>query len=114
VSAGDPQFANPTKFVGAVYDRPEAVRVADHAGWIVKPDGRYWRRVVPSPVPQRIVEIPLLRRLVDTGAVVICAGGGGVPVVRNYKGELEGVEAVVDKDTTAGGSRRGHVLASHR
>ena len=67
----------------------------------MRPDGRYWRRVVPSPPPQRIVDAPLLRSLVGMGALVICAGGGGVPVVRNCRGQLDGVEAVVDKDATA-------------
>ncbi len=101
VSVADPAFAEPTKFVGPVYEQAEAERRAAAAGWTVKPDGRFWRRVVPSPVPQRIVEIGLIRQLCERGVVVICAGGGGVPVIRNDQGELEGVEAVVDKDATA-------------
>jgi carbamate kinase len=101
VSAADPAFAEPTKFVGPVYEEAEAKRYAAAAGWVVRPDGRFWRRVVPSPVPRRIVEIGLIRQLVEAGVVVVCAGGGGVPVIRNDEGQLEGVEAVVDKDATA-------------
>lgn len=101
VSAADPAFENPTKFVGPVYDEADAKRLAETRGWTVKPDGQYWRRVVPSPKPQRVVETRLLRLLLSSGAVVVCAGGGGVPTVRNSRGHLEGVEAVVDKDLTA-------------
>ncbi len=98
VEAGDPAFADPTKFVGETYDEDQAERLAAEQGWVVKPDGDAWRRVVPSPRPQRIVETPLIRLLLESGAVVICAGGGGVPVVRDESGRLRGVEAVVDKD----------------
>jgi carbamate kinase len=98
VSAADPAFAAPTKFVGPVYDEETAQRLAGERGWAVRQDGRYWRRVVPSPKPQRIVETRVVRLLLTSGAVVICAGGGGVPVVRNDAGKLQGVEAVVDKD----------------
>lgn len=101
VSAVDPAFDDPTKFVGQVYDRAEAEKLAEEYGWTVKQDGRYWRRVVPSPVPQRVVETRLLRRLVRDGVVTVCAGGGGIPVIRNDRGRLQGVEAVVDKDLTA-------------
>ena len=102
VSVEDPAFAEPTKFVGPVYEEAAAKRLAGAAGWTVKPDGRFWRRVVPSPAPRRIVEIGLIRQLFDTGVVVVCSGGGGIPVIRNDQGRLEGVEAVVDKDATAG------------
>ena len=102
VSVADPAFANPSKFVGPVYEQAEAKRLAAAAGWTVKPDGSYWRRVVPSPLPRAIVEIGLIRQLFDEGVVIVCAGGGGVPVIRNDQGLLEGVEAVVDKDATAG------------
>ncbi|MEU0516198.1 carbamate kinase [Streptosporangium sp. NPDC006007] len=101
VSAVDPAFGDPTKFVGQVYDRAEAEKLAGEYGWTVKPDGRYWRRVVPSPAPQRVVETRLLRRLVRDGIITVCAGGGGIPVIRNDKGQLQGIEAVVDKDLTA-------------
>jgi carbamate kinase len=101
VEANDPAFENPTKFVGEVYDEAEARSLAERRGWTVKPDGDKWRRVVGSPKPQRVVETRLIRLLLTSGGVVICAGGGGVPVIRNEKGHLEGVEAVVDKDLTA-------------
>jgi carbamate kinase len=101
VSAIDPAFENPTKFVGEVYTREEAERLAADRDWVVKEDGDGWRRVVPSPRPERVVETRLIRLLLNSGAVVVCAGGGGVPVIRNAAGKLEGVEAVVDKDLTA-------------
>lgn len=98
VEAGDPAFADPSKFVGEVYDEEKAHRLAAGRGWTVKQDGDSWRRVVSSPTPIRVVETRLIRLLLDSGAVVVCAGGGGVPVIRNEAGRLEGVEAVVDKD----------------
>ncbi|MFE2124920.1 carbamate kinase [Streptomyces amritsarensis] len=101
VSAADPAFADPAKFVGPVYDRTEAERLAAERGWTVKQDGAHWRRVVPSPRPQRVVETRLIRLLLNSGAVAVCAGGGGVPVIRDEQGQLTGVEAVVDKDLTA-------------
>ncbi|WP_067487565.1 carbamate kinase [Actinomadura hibisca] len=101
VSAVDPAFADPTKFVGQVYTRDEAEKLAQEYGWTVKPDGEHWRRVVPSPMPQRVIETRLIRTMVRNGTVVVCAGGGGIPVVRNDVGQLEGVEAVIDKDMTA-------------
>ncbi|GAA0936175.1 carbamate kinase [Pseudonocardia zijingensis] len=100
VSSADPAFANPTKFIGPVYDEAGARRLAEERGWVMKPDGRYWRRVVPSPEPLRVVETGVIRLLLENGVVAVCAGGGGVPVVHTDSG-LEGVEAVVDKDLTA-------------
>ena len=96
----DPAFGDPTKFVGPVYDRDEAERLAAERGWVVKPDGDRWRRVVPSPQPARIFEIRPIRWLLDKGAVVICAGGGGVPTMYAPEADrtLVGVEAVIDKD----------------
>ena len=101
VSAADPAFANPTKFIGEIYDSDRAHEIAVERGWAVKQDGAHWRRVVASPEPRRVVETRLIRTLLGSGAIVVCAGGGGVPVVRNSNGRLEGVEAVVDKDFTA-------------
>jgi carbamate kinase len=100
VRADDPAFGNPAKFVGPVYDRATAVRIAAERGWEVRPDGPAWRRVVPSPEPVRLVELDLIRLLISHGAIVVCAGGGGIPVVADAGG-LRGVEAVVDKDLTA-------------
>jgi carbamate kinase len=101
VEAADPAFADPTKFVGEVYSEADATRLAAERGWVVKPDGAGWRRVVGSPRPQRVVETRLIRLLLESGAVVVCAGGGGVPVIRDEAGQLRGVEAVVDKDLTS-------------
>ncbi|MEU5880706.1 carbamate kinase [Spirillospora sp. NPDC047279] len=101
VSAVDPAFDDPTKFVGQVYSKDEAQKLAKEYGWTVKEDGDYWRRVVPSPKPQRVIETRLIRQQVRAGTVVICAGGGGIPVFRNDVGQLEGTEAVIDKDLTA-------------
>ncbi|MEV0820330.1 carbamate kinase [Nonomuraea rubra] len=100
VSAVDPAFAEPAKFVGQVYEQEEAEKLAAEHGWTVRQDGRLWRRVVPSPAPQRVVETRLIRRMVGEGVIVVCAGGGGVPVVRDERGRLTGVEGVVDKDLT--------------
>jgi carbamate kinase len=97
VDARDPAFANPTKFVGPVCTREEADRRAAELGWEFRRDGTGWRRVVPSPEPQRIVEIEAIRRLLEGESVVICAGGGGIPTMRDGA-ELVGVEAVIDKD----------------
>jgi carbamate kinase len=100
VDPADPAFADPTKFVGPVYDAAEAKALARARGWTVKPDGSRWRRVVPSPRPQRIFEIRPTRWLLERGAVVICAGGGGVPTMYEPGKDrhLVGVEAVIDKD----------------
>ncbi|MFM7783299.1 MAG: carbamate kinase [Gammaproteobacteria bacterium] len=100
VDAADPAFAAPSKFIGPFYDRDTAERLAAAQGWAIRPDGAYWRRVVPSPRPQRIAELRPLRCLLADGAVIICAGGGGIPVQR-ANGRHEGVEAVIDKDLCA-------------
>jgi carbamate kinase len=102
VEADDPAFAAPTKFVGPVYDASRAHVLANEHGWVVKQDGAGWRRVVASPLPRGVVELDAVSRLLDSGSVLICAGGGGVPVIRDpASGHLRGVEAVVDKDHTS-------------
>jgi carbamate kinase len=101
VGAADPDFAHPTKFIGPVYHRRFAQRLATRYGWSIAPDGPSWRRVVPSPQPQGIVELSAIRVLLSAGTLTICTGGGGVPVIENDSGQLVGVEAVVDKDLTA-------------
>jgi carbamate kinase len=101
VDASDPAFSAPTKPIGPVYDRGQAAAVAATRGWAVRPDGPHWRRVVASPEPAGIVEIETIALLVDAGVLVICAGGGGVPVVARPDGTLRGVEAVIDKDLVA-------------
>ena len=100
VDPDDPAFAAPSKFIGPVYDEAEARELAEKRHWTVKPDGKSWRRVVPSPEPQRIVQLGAIRTLLDSGFLVVCAGGGGVPVVEGANGH-RGVEAVIDKDYTA-------------
>jgi carbamate kinase len=101
VDANDPAFEDPTKPIGPIYTEAAAHHLAEQRGWTVARDGVHWRRVVASPLPQRILEIRSLRILLDAGVVVICAGGGGVPVVADDSGGWRGVEAVVDKDLTA-------------
>jgi carbamate kinase len=101
VDAGDPAFRAPTKFVGPVYEEGEAHALAAQRGWTVRPDGDRWRRVVPSPEPRSIVELSTIRLLADAGVLVVCVGGGGVPVTVATDGALHGAEAVVDKDLAA-------------
>ena len=100
VDPTDPAFDDPTKFVGPVYDQPEADRLTADKGWVFKMDGDRWRRVVPSPLPRRIIEIRPITWLLEHGAIVICAGGGGIPTMfaPNDGSSLIGVEAVIDKD----------------
>ena len=95
-----PEFAHPTKFVGSGYDRARAAELAKANGWIVSPDGDQWRRVVPSPLPRRVVELGTADVLLRNRTTVILAGGGGVPVAADGNG-LHGVDAVVDKDFAA-------------
>jgi carbamate kinase len=100
VAADDPRLLAPTKPIGPVYEADEGLRLAAERGWTLRPDGGGLRRVVGSPLPLDIVELAVITRLVRAGVLVICAGGGGVPVVRDAE-RLRGVEAVVDKDLTA-------------
>jgi carbamate kinase len=100
VRSQDPAFAHPSKFVGPVYEEQQARSLAESMGWQVRQDGSRWRRVVPSPEPARLLDLPTVRMLLDSQVVVVCSGGGGVPVV-TANGHLHGVEAVVDKDLTA-------------
>lgn len=101
VSSDDPALNHPSKFVGEVYTEEQAKRLAKERGWQIRQDGSGWRRVVPSPLPKELVELPAVERLVASGTCVVCAGGGGIPVVRDDNGRLRGIEAVIDKDHTA-------------
>jgi carbamate kinase len=98
VDPADPAFGDPSKPVGPLYTKAEADKLAAERGWAFKPDGDSLRRVVPSPVPKRIFELRPIRWLLDQGCVVICAGGGGIPVAYQPGRQLMGVEAVIDKD----------------
>jgi carbamate kinase len=99
VDVADAAFENPSKPIGGFMDEAEASQRVEQDGWTVVEDaGRGWRRVVPSPVPQEIVELSAIRRLLDVGIVTIAVGGGGVPVIRQEDGNLSGVSAVIDKD----------------
>jgi carbamate kinase len=100
VDRSDPAFANPTKFVGPVYDAEDARRLGDERGWEFRRDGPWYRRVVPSPTPLAVEPTEPVGVLLDLGYVVICGGGGGVPVALGPHGH-EGVEAVVDKDAVS-------------
>ncbi|MEZ8664897.1 carbamate kinase [Vibrio splendidus] len=100
VDPNDPAFADPTKPIGPIYEEAEARELAEKFHWIVKPDGQHFRRVVPSPRPTGIVEHEAITQLIDAGHLVICTGGGGIPV-KKKKGKLVGVEAVIDKDMSA-------------
>ncbi len=99
VDRNDPAFKSPTKPIGSFMEEPEARRREKDMGWnVVEDAGRGWRRVVASPLPQEIVEIEAIQALIAAGITVISTGGGGIPVVRNSKGNLEGIAAVIDKD----------------
>ncbi|MBS1886403.1 MAG: carbamate kinase [Actinobacteria bacterium] len=101
VDPDDPAFEDPTKPIGPVYSAAEAARLRAERGWVLGRDGDRYRRVVPSPEPRAISELRPLRLLIDAGVLVICAGGGGIPVTLGADGRLRGVEGVVDKDLTA-------------
>jgi carbamate kinase len=98
VDREDPGFKNPTKFVGPVYEKSTADRIAEEKGWIFKQDGEKWRRVVPSPLPKRIFEIRPIKWLLERGTIVICAGGIPTMYEKGKARKLGGVEAVIDKD----------------
>lgn len=99
VDQNDPKFQNPSKPIGPFYTQEEAEKIAAEKGYVMKEDaGRGWRRVVASPVPVAIEELNAVKCLVDGGFIVVTVGGGGIPVIRNAQGELEGTAAVIDKD----------------
>jgi len=98
VDPADPAFRNPSKPIGPQYGEEESRRLAAEKGWTMAPDGDKFRRVVASPLPQRIFQIRPVKWLLEHGCIVICAGGGGIPTMYGADGKLHGVEAVVDKD----------------
>lgn len=101
VDLNDPAFITPTKYIGPVYSQAEAEQRAAQSGWQIAQDGDKWRRVVASPKPIEIPDINVLQLLVAQGAVVICNGGGGIPVIRDANNYLQGIEAVIDKDLSS-------------
>jgi carbamate kinase len=101
VDPSDPAFNRPTKPIGPLYDQRTIERLATERRWSVARDGEHYRRVVPSPEPRSIVELSTIRLLVESGVLVICVGGGGIPVSIDDEGRLRGVEAVIDKDLAA-------------
>jgi carbamate kinase len=102
VAADDPAFTNPTKPVGRFFSEADANRIGAETGWdFVEDSGRGWRRVVPSPMPLRILDAPAINALLGAGVIPIAAGGGGIPVVREPDGTYRGVAAVIDKDLTS-------------
>jgi carbamate kinase len=98
VDSKDPAFDKPSKPIGPVYDEAEALAIGKAKGWVMGRDGAKFRRLVASPLPRRIFQIEVIRLLVDHGVTVICAGGGGIPVIRLEDGSFTGIEAVIDKD----------------
>jgi carbamate kinase len=107
VDLDDPGFAHPTKPIGPVYDHASAEQLATERGWAIARDGEHYRRVVASPEPRSIVELETLKLLVAAGVLVVCVGGGGIPVAVDRDGLLHGVEAVIDKDLAAALLARG-------
>ena len=101
VSPNDPAFKNPSKMIGPALTAQDAKRLARERGWAVAADGPKWRRVVASPEPRRIKELAAIRLLMSSGAIVVCAGGGGIPVVTSPSGAVHGTDAVIDKDLAA-------------
>ena len=102
VDPTDAAFSNPTKFIGPVYGEVEAKELATRNAWTFKRDGDAFRRVVPSPKPQRVFELQQIAWLLERGSVVVCGGGGGIPVMRGADGSFTGIEAVIDKDHASG------------
>lgn len=101
VRPDDPAFLAPSKFVGPGFDERTAAQMTSERGWTMSRDGSSWRRVVASPAPVGIMEMPLIQRLADHDVILVCGGGGGVPVVTDSFGQIHWVEAVVDKDATS-------------
>lgn len=101
IDPNDQAFSHPSKPIGPIYTQAEAQKLAIERGWAIAPDGDFYRRVVASPEPKQIMELITLKFLVDAGAIVVCAGGGGIPVMITPSGEIRGVEAVIDKDLAA-------------
>ncbi|MDW3223861.1 MAG: carbamate kinase [Paracoccaceae bacterium] len=102
VDPDDTAFEQPTKFIGSIYAEDEAAKLSAERGWSMGKDGAHFRRTVPSPRPKRILELDVIKLLLEQGVIVICAGGGGIPVFEKTDGTMIGIEAVIDKDHASG------------
>jgi carbamate kinase len=102
VDPNDPAFLSPTKFIGPIYSKKDAKKLGTDRGWSIGQDGANFRRTVPSPRPRRILELDVINLLLEQKVIVICAGGGGIPVIEKPDGTMIGVEAVIDKDHASG------------
>ncbi|WP_298864116.1 carbamate kinase [uncultured Sulfitobacter sp.] len=102
VDPEDPAFRAPSKFIGPIYTQADAAKLSAERGWTIAKDGAHFRRTVPSPRPRRILELDVINLLLEQKVVVICAGGGGIPVLQKPDGTMIGVEAVIDKDHASG------------
>lgn len=101
VKSDDLALNNPTKPIGPIYNEQSITTIAKKFNWQIKKDGDYFRRVVPSPEPQQIIEIEVIKLLINQNYIVICAGGGGIPIIKTNSGKWKGIEAVIDKDLSA-------------
>jgi len=107
VDPADPAFEHPDKPIGPLYSADDVAALERDRGWTFEPDGDLLRRVVPSPIPQQVIQLPQIGCLLDSGTVVICAGGGGIPCAADADGRLRGVEGVIDKDRASALLARG-------
>lgn len=99
VNGDDPAFSNPTKPIGPFYTKEEAEKIQKEKGWTMGEDSnRGYRRIVPSPKPLKVIEADIVKKLAQEGVIAIAAGGGGIPVIQTHNGNLQGRDAVIDKD----------------
>ena len=113
VDKNDTSFKNPTKFVGSKYSKKDILELSEKFNWEIKEQElNKWRRVVPSPMPEYIMHGKSIKALVDRGSIVIASGGGGIPVYSNKNGNLEGLDAVIDKDYSA--AKLGHIIKANQ
>ena len=113
VDKNDASFDNPNKFIGSRYSKEDILKLSEKFDWKIKEqESNKWRRIVPSPMPKYIMHGKSIKTLVDRGSIVIASGGGGIPVYSNKNGDLEGVDAVIDKDYSA--AKLGHIIKANQ
>ena len=113
VDKNDASFDNPNKFIGSRYSKEDILKLSEKFDWKIKEqESNEWRRIVPSPMPKYIMHGKSIKALVDRGSIVIASGGGGIPVYSNKNGDLEGVDAVIDKDYSA--AKLGHIIKANQ